>query len=374
MNDCTLASGESAGLYIPSGPAAITPEWMTKALRSTGIITKSRVTSLDSKIIGQGKGFTGPVARIKLAYDIDEPNAPKSLVAKFPVANAKLRTILNFSRLFEREIRFYKELAERIELRTPVCYYSALDAEEVESILLLEDLGDSQVSSNVRHWSLKNTHLAIEQLAKFHATWWNSPQLDEITWMPTVVDDACSLQELFRKLWRLYIKDISDEMSVTYIKIGEQLQDNVVKICEHLGVPPQTITHGDYRPRNLFFSSGPDGASFAVVDWQVAMRGRGLLDVAYFLVSFPASYRRANEMRILKSYHSVLEKSGICGYHLDECMLDYKYSILSVLIRLIAVQGSFLNLSSVGGRALYKARLHRCILAVKDHNITELVR
>lgn len=365
MTSHTLVCNEGNSLYIPSDPSAVTPEWMTKALRSSGIISRSRVVSLDSKIIGQGKGFTGQIARFQLVYDNHEPNAPRSLIAKFPVANAKLRTILNFSRLFEREIRFYKELAERIELRTPVCYYSALDPEEVESILLLEDFGESQVSADVRSWPYENTEYAVEQLAKFHATWWNSPKLDQITWMPAIGDNAENLQDLFRNLWLPYVDKISKRTSGTYIKICRQLHDNVTKICKQLGAPPATITHGDYRPNNLFFSAGPDRASFAVIDWQVATRGRGLCDIAYFLMSFPTLYRRANEMRILRAYHSVLEKSGICGYHLDKCMLDYKLSVLYVLIRMIAIQGSFL--SRVDGHSLYMSRLHRCIRAVEDH-------
>ncbi|MDH3599878.1 MAG: ecdysteroid 22-kinase family protein [Candidatus Tectomicrobia bacterium] len=43
-------------------------------------------------------------------------------------------------KLYEREVRFYEQLVPQMELRTPNCYYSAIDLETGHSVLLLEDL------------------------------------------------------------------------------------------------------------------------------------------------------------------------------------------------------------------------------------------
>ena len=54
-----------ADLKIPPGIEHITSQWLTAALRSTGVINGSAVTSFDSELIGAGQGFTGQVAGLR---------------------------------------------------------------------------------------------------------------------------------------------------------------------------------------------------------------------------------------------------------------------------------------------------------------------
>src|SRR5215510_6490384 len=133
-----------ADMSIPTGPGTLTPAWLTWALRGTGSITDATVTSCDIEILGEGKGFTGQVARIWLDYDIDAASAPVSLIAKFPPLEPEVRVALNHYRIYEKEFRFYRDVAQDIALRTPRLYYSALNPASGESILLLEDLAPAQ--------------------------------------------------------------------------------------------------------------------------------------------------------------------------------------------------------------------------------------
>jgi hypothetical protein len=54
---------------IPANPGALTPEWLTQALRSTRTITNAWVTSCRVQLFGEGKGFGGQLARVGLDYD-----------------------------------------------------------------------------------------------------------------------------------------------------------------------------------------------------------------------------------------------------------------------------------------------------------------
>lgn len=363
----------AAGLSIPRSPAAITAEWLTTALRSSGVIYKSVVASSEFQSIGEGKGFTGQLARFKLVYDNYEKHAPTSLIAKFPTENPRVRTSLNFSRLYEREARFYEAIAPRVELRTPRCYYSAVNAEQGDSILLMEDLGDVAVSANPDSCSLENALYAVRQLAAFHARWWQSPELENFTWMPAINDGAEYYQALVRRIWQPYLEIIGADLPSQIVGLGDKLRDNVAGIRKRLGLSPQTITHGDFRADNFFFTYGPHGTSFVVIDWQVAMRGPGISDIAYFLVyCFPSDRRREHEKRFLQTYHSALLASGVADYDFHQCVRDYKLSLLNVLIRMV-IQGSFLNLASKQSQALHKVGLQRCASALEDHNVTELV-
>ena len=71
---------------------------------------------------------------------------------------------------------------------------------------------------------------------------------------------------------------------------------------------PQTLLHGDPHLGNLFF----EGASPGFLDWQVAMSGAGMRDVAYFAtVSVEPTLLRRIERDLVERYAARLEAVGI---------------------------------------------------------------
>src|SRR5690242_4249691 len=96
---------EAGKLEIPTSPDAITTEWLTDALRAGGTIDAASVTSFDAEIVGAGSGFLGILAKLDLHYDTAEPNAPRSIIAKFPTLDPGGREIGNLFRFYEREVR-----------------------------------------------------------------------------------------------------------------------------------------------------------------------------------------------------------------------------------------------------------------------------
>ena len=360
-------------LKIPAELEAITSEWLTQALRSSGTITEATVESLDMEKIGEGQGFTCRVARFRLNYNIEEQGVPRSLVAKFSAADPHIRTTLNRFRVYEREIRFYSEISHQVELRTPHCFYSALDKATGESVLLLEDLAPALVGNNLAGCSSEEAELAIRHLAKFHATWWENPRLEDIDWMPMFDDHANKVQKLYQQLWGLFTQKFPDLLSKSRLELGTRLGKNVTNIRNRLAEPPQTIVHNDYRLDNLFFSSPEGGVPFAVIDWQAAQRGRGVLDVAYFLgFCLPSEHRRAVEMSLLKIYYSVLVENGVWGYEFDQCLHDFRLSTLQVLFRVVTASG-WLDFTSERERSLVEILLQRSFAIMDDHNVRELM-
>ena len=103
-----------------------------------------RVTSFEFKRIGQGKGFAGQIARVRLRYDAPEPNAPATLIAKFATEHAPTREMLGEIDGYVREVRFYRELARDIGIGTPHCYFAHYDSDDGRFCLLLEDLAPAR--------------------------------------------------------------------------------------------------------------------------------------------------------------------------------------------------------------------------------------
>jgi aminoglycoside phosphotransferase (APT) family kinase protein len=49
---------------------------------------------------------------------------------------------------------------------------------------------------------------------------------------------------------------------------------------------PKTLVHGSFRPRNALLARGDGEDRVAVIDWELAARGSGLYDLAFFAQGF----------------------------------------------------------------------------------------
>ena len=55
-------------LPLPATPDEMTPAWLTAALREGGVLTWAEVSQAAWEIIGEERGFTGVLARLRLEY------------------------------------------------------------------------------------------------------------------------------------------------------------------------------------------------------------------------------------------------------------------------------------------------------------------
>jgi len=359
---------------IPAGPEQVTAEWLTDALRQNGVIQRSTVTGLDVGVIGAGSGFIGQLARIGLRYDAPEPGAPAALVAKFPGASEAGREIGNLFRFYEREIRFYEEIADQVELRTPKRYHSAMDVGRGEYVLLLEDLAPAVVGDQVAGCTLEAARLAVSELAKFHATWWQAPQLKTMDWM-LIVDDPVhqSAQQSYADAWQPFVDGFAGGLSTEMLGIAERIGDKVIDLQHGFADEPWTIMHGDYRLDNMFFA--PPGAppALAVVDWQIVSRGRGIFDLTYFICgALPPALRKAHERELVRTYHEILLAGGVRDYGWEQCWREYRVGALYLLVYVVISLGT-LDSANERGVALFNSWLDRATSAIRDLEAAELL-
>ena len=362
-----------ADLKIPPSVEHVTSQWLTAALRSTGVINGSAVTSFDFEHMGAGQGFAGQVARLRLTYDSPELGAPQSMIAKFPATDPSVRAALNGSGMYECEVRFYGELAPEVELSTPQCFYRATDREAGDHVLLLEDLAPARVGDGVAGCSDEDAELAVREIARFHAALWESPRLVTLEWMFNFHRDADTKQELYKQRWPLFLEKLGHLLSPSLLEIGQRLKDNLAHISRRLGEPPSTVVHGDYRLENMVFETASAGAPLTVIDWQRCEIGRGVADVAYLVaVSMEPERRRATELGLLRDYHSVLLAQGVEGYDFGECLIDYRLSLLHHMQRLVTAF-ALVDISSERAQVFARGVIQRFDSAFTDHNVAELM-
>ena len=102
---------------------------MTDALRGSGTIGPGmHVESVVLDPAAAGVGFMGEIGKIGVVYGGDATGAPTSMVAKFPTASPEIRAMMHPARIYEREHRFYTELATASPLRTPAVYHMTCDS------------------------------------------------------------------------------------------------------------------------------------------------------------------------------------------------------------------------------------------------------
>ena len=361
------------GSTVPKSLQEITPSWLTGALYSKNASVSASVTGYSAETIAGGQGFMNQVFRLRLHYDDDPLYLPRTVIVKLPSADPALRMVSDRLGQDRREVRFYQEVAATGPLQPPGSYHCGMDPETGNTMLLLEDVIGARQGDSVAGCSLAEARRPLVQLAEFHASWWDSPRLDRLDWMPLKSDETGVYQEIYAGAWESLMNKAGDAMPRGLRLLGDRLILEIPRIKAKLSEPPRTIIHGDYRLDNCFFPTNAWPHPLVVFDWEFCARSRGTCDVAAFIgEAFPPQQRRKEEFGLLRAYHSALVNNGVRGYPFEECLSDYRLSMLEVLVFWI-VTGGYCDFDGQRASAYLRNSLERFDAAVSDLACTELL-
>ena len=347
---------------------AITPTWLTSLLRDAGVLDDAAVTAIGVEPIGIGVGFLGQLARLRLTYD-RPTTAAATMIGKLPTLDAGGRQICQLFRFYEREIRFYRELASRIPVRVPRCYATVMDVAADDYLLVLEDFGALSMGDDAAGCSAAQAETAIRTIAGLHAAWWDRRELDMLDWVPMGNAPVHQMAEpAYQGSLPAFLETFGDALTPRMRVVSEQLAKHVVDLLNVLAVPPITVAHGDFRLDNLFF----DGARVGVIDWQIAFRGNGVFDVAYFLGGcLDPAVRRTEEMRLLRLWYDIVT-AGRGRWSFEDAVLAYRGAALYCHVYTVIAAGS-LNPANERGMAVFRSWLSRRGAAIEDLAADELM-
>ena len=127
----------------------------------------------------------GILARVAMDYDGPAPDAPPTLIAKFPSAVPGNRAIGVTYRLYEREVNFYTRVTKEVEgLAAPRCFGGQYDPETGDSFLLLEDLGPYRTGDQVAGCTAAEAMMILDAVIPLHAKYWDridDPLMEGVT-------------------------------------------------------------------------------------------------------------------------------------------------------------------------------------------------
>jgi hypothetical protein len=243
-------------MRLPISGSEVTAAWLSWALRRCNAINTASVTSLSVKVVAGEKGITGQLVRLQIGYDRQEPDAPHSLIAKFSSPLPEARAELHLMGFYEREVRFYEQLAGSTPVRTPRCYFSHVDLKSGLSILLLEDLAETNGDS-VKSCTLTEVTGVLEALASVHARWWRSRSLEAKPWLhlkSMAAPDAWAA--VFIKAWPSFLAKLSLPRTSAILGMGHWIEQQLDLAASVLFVrEPRTLIHNDIQGDNLFSTS-----------------------------------------------------------------------------------------------------------------------
>jgi hypothetical protein len=312
----------SAPSAIPQAPEALTPEWLTAALRSGGASAGATVTAFSCGSVGE-QGWTTRMARLTLTYDRAGDGMPATLMAKFSAPDARTRQF--FGRFYEREVFFYRVIAPLVPLRVPRCYYADYDPSAQAHVLLLEDMAPA-VAGNMG--SGVSVDVALEytcRVAELHAQWWESPALDAL--LVRFPAPGAAFARGYAERFEAGIGVMSPHLDHATRRLATRLQAGLQERWRRQSTAPRTLIHWDAHAANVMLPSA-HGGPLTVLDWQNWTIARGIWDVARFCtLSLPVEERRAVECDVAARYTNTLARLGVRHYPLAQAMADYRDAI-----------------------------------------------
>ena len=253
------------------GPEDITAAWLQQAL-GTGPIDDFQIEPI-------GTGQMSESRRISLDYASGSESGPATIVLKTASAGENSRATGVGLGIYEREVRFYSELAPRIGGPLAECHLAVMDPAEGWFTLLLEDVAPAVQGDQIEGCSVERARLAMRELANLHAPLFADPQLGATPWLNQqgVLDQAMMTQ-----LLAAFLERYGDRVAPAHRQVCERFVASMEGWAADRR-PPLGLVHGDYRLDNMLFGADDAARPFVVVDWQTVSWGRVMTDAAYFL-------------------------------------------------------------------------------------------
>ena len=353
----------------PKKPSEITAEWMNYALSEAGLCENGDISDIDVQPLGPHiKGLLSSICRAIISYNTNPGDLPESVVIKFPPEREENKNFGNKMRVYEREQRFYRELADKTPIRIPKCYFSVMDEANNDFILMLEDARDWIAGDQLVGLTIKQTKSAVREISKLHSCWWDSGELKNLKWMPAENRDHV---HAFNDNWYEFKKEHRDVLENKDIYAGDLIAKSGQRIEDLSKVGPRTIIHYDFRADNMMFNKHDE---IMILDWQTALISFGAFDVVRAVCgSHHGILEKSHHIEFLKMWHKELLDSGVTNYTFQEAWRDYRLGIIASSYVPVAAH-HFLSHEGSRGISILKAMIKRIFFAINDCDALELLK
>ncbi|MCV7174454.1 phosphotransferase [Mycolicibacterium sphagni] len=286
-------------------PGDLTAEWLSAAIgAAVAGFTVDRI----------GTGQMSECYRVGLTYT-DGADGPASVVLKVAATDPMSRQTGLALGLYEREVKFYSDVAPRLGGPIAECYHTAYDPHTGIFALLLDDAAPAEVGDEIRGATIADAMLALAELGRLHAPVIGNESLAEAEWLTRA---APLNQALVGQLWAGFADRYGDAITSDQRLVCERLVASFDAYLANETVAERVkgLVHGDYRLDNMLFGRPGSRRDLTVVDWQTVTWGPAMTDVAYFIgCAIAVEDRRAHYDELLRAYHQGLGSDSVITLH-----------------------------------------------------------
>ena len=234
--------------------SAISTEWLRECLSSH--LDPNPGDLVGHRILERREGPLSSSAVVGLDSRVDRSKLPGSLFVKITKAP-------DAATIGRKEVTFYAEILPRFADQTEFvrCYFARCDGDLCN--LLFEDLSRTHTNSE---WPLPQTasqcDLAIDCLAKLHASWWESSALEALIGpfpdRQDLVDQASSASAVFEE----FIGFMGDRLSPARQELLRYLIKRIDRFIDRFAsFRAITFIHSDNHLWNFMFPRDSSGTT-----------------------------------------------------------------------------------------------------------------
>jgi aminoglycoside/choline kinase family phosphotransferase len=336
-------------LPLPIRLEDVSAGWLTAALAL-------RYPGVEVRRATQSEVLQGTATKARMTLEYNEAGRRAGLPATLFVKGGFSAHREMMAYVYELEVRFYRDIAPRLDVRVPRCYFAGSDPDNKQHIVLLEDL-DARGATFCRVQRPLDYAQAAAQLeaqACCHARWWNSADFapgGELAWakaldpLPEGEDGIYQRGQLRPEVYAHYMALPRGAAVSLYFHDRDRMERAMerLRVIDRQGLP--CLLHGDAHLGNMYFDA--DGAA-GMVDWQTVGKGPWAHDVAYFLGSaLDVLDRREWERPLLRHYLEQLRARGVSPPSFEEAWESYccqmVYGLYYWLVNPVAFQAEVNN-------------------------------
>jgi aminoglycoside/choline kinase family phosphotransferase len=313
----------------PAAAESVEADRMVHALQSAGMaVPSAELVGMEKAPIGIGA--MADTFRIQLTWS-EESAGPRSLVIKKPYADPAAAATAASLGAYEREAKFYVELAPRTAVRAPRLLGVELD-DGIPSTVLLEDLSeDYHPGDQFAELALPLLRQARHQLVLLQAPFWQNADTANLDWLHRRLGVPIpAIVERMQRSWSSARSTIGSGLTSDERACVDRFVSRAGEWASGLN-GPCSLVHHDYRVDNMLFGQN----EIVVLDWQTIGWGPAMFDVAYLLgTSLEPERRRAVERDEIARHVDELAQHGV-DWDAAEAWQAYRQAAFAVLLMLV---------------------------------------
>src|SRR5262249_28779267 len=193
-----------------------------------------------------GTGQMSECYRVRLAYADSGSDGPESVVLKVAATDPVSRQTGLALGLYEREVRFYGDIAPRLGGPLSPRDPAAIDTVTGVFDLLLGDAGPAIVGDEITGATTEQARLGVVELGRLHGPLLGDTSLADVPWLNR---EAPLNQAMITPLYAGFIERYGDQIAPEHRVVCERL---VAAFDGYLAAESeqgriQGLVHGDYR-------------------------------------------------------------------------------------------------------------------------------